>query len=57
MTPDDRHQTLRLEMFEVWEPGADFPLVVMSDPSAARDAMDDGDTLVRRAWVREGMQR
>jgi hypothetical protein len=48
------HETIRLDFFEVYEEGSDFPLFVTSDPSAAREGRVETDRVVRRWWVREG---
>lgn len=46
--------TIRIEMFEVYEPGFSFPLCVTSDRSEAVRAMRPGDVLIFNHWIREG---
>ena len=52
-----RNQTIRLQVSEVYEHGQnDFPLFICSDPTLAREQMQDGDRIVTSWWVREGGQ-
>jgi hypothetical protein len=46
-------QSIRLEMFELYEAGADFPLVITSDRTLLID-LHPTDRIVVRHWVREG---
>lgn len=49
------HSTLRLMLFEIYEAGHTFPLFVTSDGDAAYKDLRPGDFIVRRYWVREGL--
>jgi hypothetical protein len=46
-------QSIRLGLFEVYEEGSDFPLVIVSDRTLLTD-LQPTDRVVLRHWVREG---
>ena len=57
MSAENPHVTQRLLMFEVYESGSDFPLLVTSDAVHARYVEAEGsgtDRIVKRWWVAEG---